>query len=145
MKNALLRSLLAAALLPAVGSGCRSAPEKLADPDKLLARQHLLWRSARETLATDQPNLMLIRSVEIYLCARTRSSVEAHYEGPDKADILKQLDSLREAYRDKVISLVDPRSFAVHLKPGVTPAQLRDAFMEIDKDYRRFEQLTSAK
>ncbi len=107
------------------------------------ARQHLLWRNARETLASDKPNLMLLRSVEIYLCARTLSAVDAHYEGPDKEEILKQLTSLREAYRGKVLSLVDPRSFAVRLKSNVTMGQLRDAFMEVDKDYRRFEQLTT--
>ena len=143
MKTATRCLVLGAGLLLAAAAGCKSAPEKLAAPDKLLARQHLLWRNARQTLAADKPNLMLLRSVEIYLCARTRSSVEAHYEGPDKEEILERLAALRQAYRAKVLSLVDPRSFAVRLKPGVTLERVRDAFMEVDKDYRQFEQLTT--
>jgi len=126
------------------GAGCSRDDEtrKLLAADRTLATQHRIWRKTRQSLNSEKPNLNLIRSVAIYLCKRTRGRVAKNYAGPDKQEVLARLDALKAAYEAKVLSLIDRRSYEVVLKPGVTSRQVRDAFMEIDRDYRALEAMT---
>ena len=125
--------------------GCRDKARQLSSAEHILAKQHEVWHNARESIRSAQPNLDYIRSVHIFLRGRTRRRVEKEYTGPNKQDILAQLDALKAAYETHVLSKIVAESYAVRLKPGVTLEDVRGAFDKLDEQYRRFQALTAAK
>ena len=124
-------------------AGCEDKAKKLSSSEHLLAKQHEAWRNARESLRSSNPNLMYLRSVHIFLRGRTRRRVEKDYTRPDKQEVLAALDALKATYEADIMSRIDARSFQVTLRPGVTLAEVREAFEKSDAQYRRLEAMAA--
>ena len=138
----LIVALYAAMLLPAL-AGCEDKRSRLSSSAYLLARQHETWNNTRRTLQDDQPNMGLFRSLHIFLRGRTRRRVAKDYTGPDKQQVLDQLDAVGALYQAEVLSLMDLSSPVPKLRGGVTVQQLREAFAKVDQEYRRLEAITA--
>ena len=125
--------------------GCEDKVKKLSSSDYLLVKQHETWRNTRKTLQKDQPDLSLFRSIHIFLGGRTRRRAQKDYTGENKQQVLAKLDSLKARYESEILTLFDLGPIVPTLKPGVTLAQLREAFGEVDKEYRQLEAMTAPK
>lgn len=136
------RVLVAVCMLSGL-CGCADKAEQLSSSSHLLARQHEVWRRARESLASPSPNLMYLRSVHIFLRGRTRRAVEKDYARPNKEQVLAKLDALKAAYEAEIMSKVAPGSFEVRLRSGVALADVRAAFEKLDGPYRELEAMTA--
>jgi len=134
---------LASALLLAAAAGCEDPAARKSTSKHLLALQHRFWREAREDLRSDKPNLGAVMAVAGMVGERTRLRIVRDYTAANKDEVLAALDAIRDAYQAQVLAKLDAGEYAVRLKPGVTVAQLRDAFDKIDVDYRKFEAMTT--
>ena len=138
-----IRTAILAACATLALAGCEDKAARLSSSEHLLARQHEVWRNARESLRSSEPNLMYLRSIHIFLRGRTRRRIEKDYTGPDKQEVLDALDALKADYEAKIMSRIDARSFQVTLRPGVTLGEIRAAFEKLDESYGELEAMTA--
>ena len=131
----------AAALL----GGCSGdAAKKVSSGEYLLALQHKTWTNARETLKTGKPALTVLTAAGTMVCGRTRARLEKDYHEANRAEVLAKLDEIGKAYLRGVMPKLAADGNGVRLRPGVTLAQLRQAFDTIDVEYRKFEEMTGS-
>lgn len=143
MRRHLAWPALVLAALPAFAGGCQKRQiENLSKPDYNLGLQHGFWDASRAELRKDQPNLDPLRSVYRFLNGRSLSSVERHYEGTNKQQVMEQLQLLQRRYESEVLPLLDTASPKVRLKPGVTITQVRNAFTAIEPEYDKLRGMT---
>ena len=136
-------ALAAALLLLAAAAGCEDKAARKSTSKHLLALQHRFWRQSRETLRTEQPNLGPVMAVAGMVGERTRLRIVRDYTAANKDEVLAALDAISAAYQAEVLSKLETGPHTARLKAGVTVAQLRAAFDKIDKDYRKFEAMTT--
>ncbi|GAG46180.1 unnamed protein product, partial [marine sediment metagenome] len=86
MKSLAAMTVASAALTLAGLVGCGKKADDISTPEYLLARQHKMWKAARQSLQSERPNLRLLLSVHTVLCYRTPRRIEKAYGGSDKAD-----------------------------------------------------------
>ena len=141
-----IRHTVAAVLLALLPAGCDRTEQRAHQRSNaafLLDLQHQVWRGARETLASDQPDVRKVAVVYSLLADRTARRVRRDYNGGDKAEVLRRLADLAEAYRTGVMSKLNMTGAVPAFKAGVGVAELRSAFMKIDPDYRAFEAMAA--
>ena len=134
-RNGRIAVLVAALAL----AGCGDEAEEISNLDYLLPRQHALWEKARRTLASEQPNLNLLRSLEMYLAVRTPRRLDREYDGANKEQVLAKLAELTRAYQAEVLSKLVLQNPQVTAKAGVTIEQIRAAFEGLEADYQAFK------
>jgi len=133
-------SLLVLTTVAALLTGCRGDPAKKVSSGKyLMALQNKTWTNARATLKTDRPVLTVLMAAGTMVCGRTRARLEKDYHEPNRAEVLAKLDEIGQAYLREVMPKLEADGNGVRLRPGVTLAQLRQAFDAVDVEYRKFE------
>jgi hypothetical protein len=136
-------TVAAAGVLAALAlAGCKDEAKSLSNSGYLLKLQHEAWQNTRETLQSENPRLTMLHSVHVLLTRRTPRRVEKGYNGPDKEQLLAKLRSLASKYESEVASKVDMSGNEVRLRAGVTLEQVREAFMNLDPEYRELEAMT---
>ena len=134
--------VLAAALL---APGCKSKVEEMSTATYVLDLFEKVWGAARESLASPQPNLHCLRSVEIVLDGRTRRAVELDYHGANKEMVLAKLDALADAWTKEMMVMAEPNTFAVKLKSGYTVEHVRTVFNKLDKDFAEIQAMVAGR
>jgi hypothetical protein len=124
--------------------GCKDKVEEISSCDYLLGRQHGNWRAARETIATDSPDLERVRTAGILL-RRVHDRIDTDYSGPDKEQVKAKVEQLAELFDGEIASRLNMRSPRAALAPGATIQDLRAGFEKVDKEYRVLEEMTARK
>lgn len=134
----LARMALALAFLGPLAAGCGGGAKSASSSKYLLDLLHQAWLNSRQALQAENPNLNPLGGVHRMLQRSTRRARKG-YSGPNKEDVLARLAALQEAYEKQVASKLDLRSPVVQLRRGATVAEVKAAFMALDKDYRQIE------
>ncbi len=137
---------LALAVMAATTIGCDDPVAELSSGEHLLDMQNKLWAKSRETLKTEKPRLALLTAVAGYVGERTRLRLEMDYHEDNRDEVLAKSKAIGKAYFATIMPKLQHKADrGVGLRPGVTLAQLREAFEAIDVEYRAFEAMTAPK
>ena len=137
---AIVLGLLAVSAL----AGCGDEVKRISGSNFMLDLLHKQWTEARAALQGDQPDLNLLRPIELNLRGRVLRSVEKSYSGDNKQEVINALKSVTAAFRSEIMTKLEPAGRTVQLASGVTLEQLRAAFNKVDEQYRRLRAITAS-